>query len=541
MNHNKGLTLKPYLESIEKHCKNLTKKELLETIQTVAQAVPQEERSNFLGHITQLDQIEIIASDKTLIDDILELRKEVEARIASIEGDEYDDDEGIDYISQEQKQRLETLFGQTGELFLSNQLEAAKAAFDELFAFQLDDFSLDIELREPRARYCRCIYETVAPKQRVKALLIGMKPEQTSQFHKPLRLFDGNYPFLQDIIDARPGELPNFKTFLPAWEKALAKKQSDRATLLRLEAVNLIKGLEGVAALVRSKQQPLGYLFWIEKLLEEKAWSELASISQEGLSALPLGEYRAAVADSLLLAAEALGDLELRLKAKKEKCLSAPNDNSLLAWINEAEAQEQRSEALKEGLKFLSQNKPFASNLYAKTSLMAGEINKAFGLVKNEKAYAWSSGRNPTGVVFAGILIALLPLNKQPTSLLQKLLQRYSSSLIEQIIQGIRGRKWPASQTQKWLEWAENIAKQRVEHIVSNKHRYAYERAAEILGALGEYFILTKKEEHGISLIEHYRNVQFYRFSAFIREVDQVIASSNLLRQGIADKKLDLI
>jgi len=455
-------------------------------------------------------------------------------RIAAIERGEYDDEEGAEYITQEQKQTLEALFGQTGELFLSNKLEAAKAAFEELFAFQIDDFSLDIERREPQARYCRCIYETVAPKQRIKALLVGMAPEQPTQFHKPLRLFDGNYPFLQDIIDARPGELPNFKTFLPAWEKALAKKQSDRAALLRLEALNLHKGLEGVARLARTKQQPLDYLFWIEKLLEQKAWNEVASISQEGLNALPLGEYRAVVADSLLLAAETLGDLELILNAKKEKCLSAPSDNTLLAWINEAESQQQRSEALKQAFNFLSKNKPFASNLYAKTSLMAGEINKAFGLVKNEKAYGWSTGRNPTGVVFAGILIALLPLNKQPASVLLKLLQRYTKtdySLIEQIIQGIRGRKWPASQTKKWLEWAETIAKQRIEHIVSNKHRYAYERAAEILGALCEYFILTKKEEHGISLIEHYRNVQFSRFSAFIREIDQVIASSNLLNR----------
>jgi len=537
MNNIKGLTLKPYLETIEKHCKKLTKKELLETIQHVAKMVPQEERTNFLRQIKQMEEIKIIASEKTLIDDILELRKEVESRIASLERGEYDDEEGAEYLTQEQKQRLEALFGETGELFLSNKLEAAKAAFEELFAFQLDELTL--ELREHRARYCRCIYETVAPKQRVRALLVGMESEQPNQIQKPLRLFDGNYPFLQDIIDARPGELPNFKTFLPAWEKALAKKQSDRAALLRLEALNLHKGLEGVATLARTKQQPLDYLFWVEKLLEQKAWNEVASISQEGLNALPLGEYRAVVADSLLLAAETLGDLELILNAKKEKCFSAPGDNTLLAWINEAEAQQQRSDALKQAFNFFSQNKPFALNLYAKTSLMAGKINKAFGLVKNEKAYGWSTGRNPTGVVFAGILIALLPLNKQPTSVLVKQLQRYTktdyNSLNDQIIQGIRGRKWPATQTKKWIEWAETIAKQRIEHIVSNKHRYAYERAAEILGALGEYFILTKKEKHGISLIEHYRNVQFYRFSAFIREVDQVIASSNLLRK--AEKK----
>jgi len=117
MTHIKGIALKPYLESIETHCKKLTKKELLETIRHVAQTVPQEERSNFLHQITQLDEVEIIPSAQMLIDDILELRKEIEARIASIEDgsyyekynawDEYNDDEGADYISQEQKQALE--------------------------------------------------------------------------------------------------------------------------------------------------------------------------------------------------------------------------------------------------------------------------------------------------------------------------------------------------------------------------------------------------------------------------------------------------
>jgi hypothetical protein len=308
-----------------------------------------------------------------------------------------------------------------------------------------------------------------------------------------------------------------------------------------------------VAALVRKQQQPLGYLFWIERLLEQKAWADVASVSQEGLAALEHGEHRAAVADSLILAAEAMADLPLVLKGKKEKCLSVPSDYALLAWINEADAQEQKSEAVKEALKFFSQNKPFASSLYVKTCLMTGEINKAFGLVKDEKAYGWSSVRNPSGIVFAGILIALL---KQPTFCSQKVLQRYtisdyfsyyglsqkdltakkSSSLIDHMIQGIGGRKWPTSQARQWSEWAEKIGKERIEHIVSNKYRDAYVRAAEILGALGEYFILSGREEYGISLIEHYRNVQFNRFSAFRKEVDHVIASSSLLR-GISTKQ----
>jgi hypothetical protein len=315
--------------------------------------------------------------------------------------------------------------------------------------------------------------------------------------------------------------------------------------LLRLEAIEFMKGLEGVAELAQSTQEPLSYLFWIEKLIEKQAWAEVALVAQKALDVLSQSDYRASVADSLILAGKNQDDLPLVLKGKQEKFFSHPDDSTLLHWINEAETQEARTGALKQASKFLYKKRQLSS-LYIKVSLMAGEIDKAFVRVSKVKAFGWSSDENPAGIVFAAILIALLPRKQQVTPLLQAILEYYSrsysyettiakdsekeTSLIAQIIQGLRGRQWPAAQRKLWLEWAENIGKQRVEHIVSNKYRKAYQRAAEILGALAEYFILSGKQDYGVSIIVHYRDVQFNHYSAFRREVDSVVKNSNWLR-----------
>ncbi len=532
----KTKALKPYLETIEKDCSGLTKKELLETILNIAKNVPQAKREEFLE---QLDNVET-PSQETITQAIRDLRAEVEERMVSIENgryyEEYDEayfEEAPECMSKEQKQKLEVLFQQTEALFLSNQLQIAKAAYDELFEFELEYLSLDIDLRETRARYFRCIYEISTPKQRVENLLAVIAANKSIQISKSI--FDGKYPFFQDILDAHSGYLPDFDKFLPKWEKALAKIDAQRAILLRLEAVQFKKGISGVAKLAQSKQEPLYYLFWIEKLIEKNAWAEIISVTQKALKVLPHSDYRAIIADSLILAGKNQEDLPRVLKGKQEKFFSHPDDNTLLDWINEAELQENRTDALKQASNFLYKKREL-STLYIKVSLMAGEIDKAFVRVSKVKAYGWTNEQNSAGIVFAAILIALLPRKQQATELHKAILEYYSrsysteNSLVTQIIQGIRRRQWPASQRKLWQEWAENIGKQRIEHIVSNKYRKAYGRAAEILGALGEYFILTDKADYGISIIVEYRDVQFKRYNAFRKQVDSVVKNSTVLR-----------
>jgi hypothetical protein len=78
-----------------------------------------------------------------------------------------------------------------------------------------------------------------------------------------------------------------------------------------------------------------------------------------------------------------------------------------------------------------------------------------------------------------------------------------------------------------------SIGRRRVEQIVGAKHRGAYDRAAEVLGALAECCILKGDQEAGRDLIDEYRNRKFNRYPAFRGELDGILASSSILRRSM--------
>jgi len=77
---------------------------------------------------------------------------------------------------------------------------------------------------------------------------------------------------------------------------------------------------------------------------------------------------------------------------------------------------------------------------------------------------------------------------------------------------------------------AKKIGENRIDAIVSNLHRKSYDRAAEVLGALMESFLLNDQQTQARLLLETYKNQKYKRHSAFRREVDIVLKNSKLLR-----------
>ena len=77
---------------------------------------------------------------------------------------------------------------------------------------------------------------------------------------------------------------------------------------------------------------------------------------------------------------------------------------------------------------------------------------------------------------------------------------------------------------------SEKIGKSRIEHIVSNKHRRAYERAAQVLGSLAEAYAAMGQKSKAVKILHKYYNEKYNRFSAFRKEVKTVVANSELLR-----------
>ena len=196
--------------------------------------------------------------------------------------------------------------------------------------------------------------------------------------------------------------------------------------------------------------------------------------------------------------------------------------------------------------------------LQIKTLLMAGKLEEAFIKGKGCKHIGWSYGDDAGGVLFGGILAALTSYQVDKAQTIIRLLKRYAdvgyndfstlkvsgeqnkgdTSVSNEILKGLHNFAITDEEKTKLLFWAENIGKRRIDHIVTNKHRKAYERAAEVLVALAECFVINNHKSKGNHIIDEYRNQKYNRFPAFRREVDQILASSKVFgNRGISARR----
>ncbi|MHC1729086.1 MAG: hypothetical protein AB9866_24335 [Syntrophobacteraceae bacterium] len=570
-NSTRKMSLKPYLEAVREHCSRLSKEELVETMLELAQEAPVRERADFLDKIRAFAPKSTAERKKTgkdfeeaLIERIAVLGEEIEERIESIEsGSYYEDplhwDEGgydedePEYVTSEQIEELEDLFLETGGIFLDGRLETACLLYRALFylldkngetAGYLSHESPD--LREERARFCRCIYETVDPKKRVQSLLDGINIDSPVNSYR-LDLPNERFPMLQDVIDARPGDLPDWEMFLTGWEKKLAHAHGDRAALLRLEAIEKLEGIAGVSKLARKwkSDRQLGYLFWIQCLEKERNWRGMLDVCREALGALPKGHFREQAAEYLTLAATQLGEMESVLLGKRERFLSLPGESNLIELLSEAAKQNARACELDTVIASLEQDRPGKSeqgDLHVKVLLMAGALDKAFDEGRREKSIGWSYGN--AGVLFASILLALTG-SSPKADLTRTLLHDYAcrhdffddeeddlnaDGAYEEILIGLSSVKVSQADARKYEDWADKICRARIEGIVGGKHRGAYDRAARALGALTEYYILANQKEKARSLLHEFVSVKFPRHNAFRREVKNVVSGSPLIK-----------
>jgi hypothetical protein len=105
-----------------------------------------------------------------------------------------------------------------------------------------------------------------------------------------------------------------------------------------------------------------------------------------------------------------------------------------------------------------------------------------------------------------------------------------STSFYDEILEGLKKKKFTKSQAAEYLAWAEKIGKSRIDHIVSNKHRRAYERAAQVLGSLAETYVAMGQKSKAVKTLHKYYNEKYNRFTAFRREVKAVVMGSDLLK-----------
>ena len=564
------LALKPYIEQIKIHCGNLSQAELIDLLCRIAQEVPAKERQYFLEKLEitsttpsepadRAEEVdEILARIEEIIEEILERQESIEDGSYYEEYDDYGygghyyDEECPDSISSEQREDLEVLFIEADSFFLAGDIEIARKVYQELtniflhnsglgLYFEINRHDIGINWRETLSRYCRCIYETASSSDRTQQILDAMEAHHPAadRYYDPS---DEWLPSLQDIYNARPEEISGWDDFLQGIQIALQQNTGNRAVLLYLEAVHWTDGLQGVAAAVREKKSPVGYLYWLNQLEAETLWEDTAQAALEALDSMPSGRLRVTAAATLIRAGEQIEKKYLVLHGKQEQFFSEPNGHYLACWLEEARKQEVKTEMLDKALAFLehrlesrqeetswNENRFFL--LKIKVLLLLGQLEEAYAEVDREAVVGWSNTKQTTAVVYTCILLALVRCSTEARTIhglsSSYLALKGEEAITEEILQYL-AEPDPAEQ-EEWFRFTERMTQARIDHIVSNKYRKAYARAAEVLGGYMEALILNDRKSQAVEFLHLNRNQKYNRFSAFRAEIQRVTGSSPLL------------
>jgi hypothetical protein len=300
-------------------------------------------------------------------------------------------------------------------------------------------------------------------------------------------------------------------------------------------------------------------LFWIRLLALAEDWKAAASVAEEALTAVDERHFRAQIAGRLVEAGGKIKRADLVLTGLRETFRSLPGEVPLLRLLDEAERLNLRAEELEKALCFVRSLPADHPGLLVKILLMAGKAREAFEEERDTPVLGWSFTQSAGAVLFAGVLSLLCLDRIAEAATVQRLLRRHADShdvssefpeegdsqpgqasrneprisVSEEILKGLRRTKACAEEIGRYRLWAMSIGRRRVEQIVGAKHRSAYDRAAEVLGALAECCILNGDPEAGCDLVDEYRNRKFNRYPAFRAELDRVLASSSILRQSL--------
>lgn len=577
------MALKPFLDTVISFCESSSKGELADVVVALAKEVSVSERSEFIARIESCSPAPgspegtDASRAEALVEAVQAIEQSVTERIESIEDgtyweiygewdDDYRFDEEPDYFTDQQFDQLTGLFIEADKLFVDDRLEEAREVYQALFAL-IDgieeatvvlpryDSRIKTDVREARARHCRCVYETLEGRDAIDRFMSAMAPDAHVTGVEDLSV--ECYPMIQDVIDARPGEMKDLDSFLFSWKEELLKTEpGDRRAELVLETAFRLEGLDGVTGLARAwkNRQPRGYIFWLRQLKRQGAWEDVNRVGMEGLDALPEGGFRECVALSMVEAGRAMNDSTIVLRGKRERFFSCVCDHNLLDLLEEAERQEARESELRVAIEFMRKRNDRKERygegaLFLKALLAAGELENAYQEVRKEKSVGWSSGDGGAGVVFGSVLsVAAGHSGKAVT--IRTVLEEYadrefafsmsgawvdyhkpSVGFCMEILRGLMQAGCPEKERTKYFNWAKKIGEDRIDSIVSNKHRKAYRRAAEVLCALAEVYVVMGVKDKAIDLVNEFCSEKYRRHSAFRKEVRHVIGSSSLLKQ----------
>jgi hypothetical protein len=559
------ISLKTFWETVELRLAACSAEQLRAIVRAQAQEVAPNGRQAFLDKLGPVEPgalagiaREIEPDD--LLADIEDLAAEVEAAMKDppepeehYEWGGYDEEEDDDPYA-EFVEPLVALFDRAQAAFDYRDQQLAREAYTALFAIlgQQDDYGRGImptdltgvDISEAWARYLRAVYETEPTDQRPETLLTEMLEVRT--------WVAGARPKLDDLIQISPAPLPDRDEFLADWIAFLRRQPGEEADTWLREAIRLAHGTAGLEALARGegKQRPRAYLDWFTALAQEGKHHEVLAAAQEAFDVLPADlPIHAAIADHLCAAAEKLNEPTLVRAGRWEGFTAKPTLPRLLDLWEAAAPGDDRAALMRHALRRLQDylaHPPSRDAVgwrgddlelpalpskaaLAHACLLAGDLDAAHTLAAREPVLGWSNSENTQGLVlpfFLGLVsgrsFATLPPNL--AQLWQAGLQSgyMTGGAGESVVQRLQriyavgpvAATWSHNTQEVFLAWCLDMARQRVENIVSNQRRGSYGKAATLTVACTEALRLHGNASGGNAFLEAVRT-RFPRHSAF--------------------------
>jgi len=581
MEHAEKISLKAFWEAVEQRLAAYSADELRAILRAMAHETPPGGRRAFLARLGPVVGAEVappqVAPPEDLLADIDDLARELEDTMRHADawedrydGDEYYDEEDSLGPYEEFVEPLAGLYDRVEATFDYGDLALARAAYRKLFdllRFE-DDYGrgvsasdlTDVDAGEATARYLRAVYESESATRRPQALYEQMRQVQA--------WLGSSRPMLDDLVQISPRPLPDREQFLTDWIAFLrtqsAPSGSDADAWLR-EAVQLAQGTPGLEALARAEGQtrPRAYLDWFAALEQESRHQEVLAAAQEALQALPARlPIRAAIADHLYAAAVRLNEATALHLGRWEAFAAKPTLPRLLDLWEAAAGGEERTALMQRALQHardyivhppgrpdealwvgddLERPAWITPPVLAHACLLAGDWDAAHHLAAQGKVLGWSSRESAQGLVVSAYLVLLS--GKTPGALSPNLEQLWQWAMQHSVAawgwedeQGNSTYKrlerayaehlahvqWRADRQERFLSWCLEVAQQRVNAIVGDKHRGSYDKAAVLTVACAEVLRLRGDKAAADALVGEVRN-RFPRHRAFQSEIETAL------------------
>jgi tetratricopeptide (TPR) repeat protein len=571
------VSMKAFWEAVEQRLAECSADELRTILRAMAQETLPKERQSFLDQLRPveegmpvshrvLQQEELLADIDDFLHEFQAAMKRADDWEEQYEGGEYDEEDSLGPYTVF-VEPLTVLFDQIEATFDYGNLTLARAAYKKLFGvFDLeDDYGRGVraedlesmDLEEVRSRYLRAVYETEPLTRRPHVLLEQMQQAQ-SWSYRPR-------PRLEDVIQISPKPLPDQDRFFPDWITFLRKQTSRDADTWLREAIRLSQGTLGLEELARAegKQRPRAYLDWFAALNGEGKHQEILTASQEALQTLPDQlPIRAAVADCLCAAATRLNEAEALRAGRWEAFVAKPTLVRLLDLWDAASTREARTGQMQQAAQRVKDYLAHAPRRFMEAwedglerpawsdksvlvhaCLLAEDWNGAHQLAAEEQVLGWSGSGNTQGLVVSCFLVGMA--GKLPGELPPNLIQLWQWGLQNSIgfafvggidqttaslvprLERIYSECLPTvllsrDKKEEFLFWCLEVAKLRVNAIVSNQHRGSYDKAAVLIAGCAEMLRLWGRDQEAEAMLEDVSR-GFPRHRAFQAELKRAV------------------